>query len=150
METVIRGAVMYFVLMVIIRFSGRRTLAQMTAFDLILVLIVSETAQQALVGNDFSIINAIVIMATLFGIDIALSYLKRASPLADKLMDGRPTVLVTHGRPDERALSRSRVAVEDILAIARENEGLERLDQIKYAVLETGGQISVIPEDAAK
>ena len=150
METVIRGAVMYFVLMLIIRFSGRRTLAQMTAFDLILILIVSETAQQALVGNDFSITNSVVVMVTLFGIDIALSYLKERSPLADKLMDGRPTILVTHGKPDARALARSRVAVEDILAIARENEGLERLDQIKYAVLETGGQISIIPEQAAK
>jgi len=150
METVIRGAVMYLILMLIIRFSGRRTLAQMTAFDLILVLIVSETAQQALVGNDFSITNAVVVMVTLFGIDIALSYLKQASPLADRLMDGRPTLLVTHGKADERALSRSRLAVEDVLAVGRETQGLERLDQIKYAVLETGGQISVIPEPEAK
>jgi uncharacterized membrane protein YcaP (DUF421 family) len=147
METVVRGAVMYFVLMLIIRFSGRRTLVQMTAFDLILILIVSETAQQALVGNDFSIVNSIVVMVTLFGIDIALSYLKKASPLADKIMDGRPTILVSHGRPDERALKRARVGIGDVLESARQNQGLERLEQIKYAVLEAGGDISIIPED---
>jgi uncharacterized membrane protein YcaP (DUF421 family) len=57
---------------------------------------------------------------------------------------------VSHGKADERALSRSRLAVEDVLAVGRETQGLERLDQIKYAVLETGGQISVIPEPEAK
>lgn len=147
METVVRGAVMYLVLMLIIRFSGRRTLAQMTAFDLILILIVSETAQQALVGNDFSITNAVVVMTTLFGIDIALSYLKQASPLFDRLMDGRPTLLVSHGQPDRHALRRSRVAVEDVLEAARLQQGVARLDQIKYAVLEAGGDISIIPMD---
>ncbi len=147
METVIRAAVMYAVLMVIIRFSGRRTLAQMTVFDFVIVLVVSETAQQALVGNDFSIINAVVVMITLFSLDIGLSYLKQFSPLADKLMDGQATVLVSHGKPDERALRRSRVGIDDILSSARQTQGLERLDQIKYAVLEAGGQISVIPEE---
>ena len=72
METVIRAVVMYAVLMVIIRLSGRRTLAQMTVFDLVIVLVVSETAQQALVGNDFSITNAVVVMITLFALDTKL------------------------------------------------------------------------------
>src|SRR5690606_1632030 len=92
METVLRGAAVYAILLLIIRFSGRRTLAQMTAFDLVLILIVAETTQQALLGDDFSITNAVVLILTLFTIDIGLSYVKETWPAAEKALDGRPTV----------------------------------------------------------
>ena len=146
METVIRGAVVFIVLLVIIRLSGRRTLAQMTAFDLVLVLIVAETTQQALLGDDFSIANAVILIITLFTLDILLSYLKEHSPRAEKLLDGVPTVLISLGKPDDRALKRARVDIEDVLESARSKHGVERLDQIKFAVLEVGGDISIVPE----
>ena len=146
METVIRGAVVFIVLLVIIRLSGRRTLAQMTAFDLVLVLIVAETTQQALLGDDFSIANAVILIITLFTLDILMSYLKEHSPRAEKLLDGVPTVLISLGKPDVRALKRARVDIEDVLESARSKHGVERLDQIKFAVLEVGGDISIVPE----
>ena len=145
METVIRGAVVFIVLLVIIRLSGRRTLAQMTAFDLVLVLIVAETTQQALLGDDFSIANAVILIITLFTLDILMSYLKEHSPRAEKLLDGVPTVLISLGKPDARALKRARVDIEDVLESARSKHGVERLDQIKFAVHERGGDISIIP-----
>ena len=145
METVIRGAVVFIVLLVIIRLSGRRTLAQMTAFDLVLVLIVAETTQQALLGDDFSIVNAVILIITLFSLDILLSYFKEHSPRAERLLDGVPTVLISLGKPDARALKRARVAIEDVLESARAQHGIERLDQIKFAVLEVGGDISIVP-----
>ena len=146
METVIRGAVVFIVLLVIIRLSGRRTLAQMTTFDLVLVLIVAETTQQALLGDDFSIANAVILIITLFTLDILMSYLKEHSPRAEKLLDGVPTVLISLGKPDDRALKRARVDIEDVLESARSKHGVERLDQIKFAVLEVGGDISIVPE----
>ena len=146
METVIRGAVVFIVLLVIIRLSGRRTLAQMTAFDLVLVLIVAETTQQALLGDDFSIVNAVILIITLFTLDILMSYLKEHSSRAEKLLDGVPTVLISLGKPDARALKRARVDIEDVLESARSKHGVERLDQIKFAVLEVGGDISIVPE----
>ena len=130
----------------IIRLSGRRTLAQMTAFDLVLVLIVAETTQQALLGDDFSIANAVILIITLFTLDILMSYLKEHSPRAEKLLDGVPTVLISLGKPDDRALKRARVDIEDVLESARSKHGVERLDQIKFAVLEVGGDISIVPE----
>jgi uncharacterized membrane protein YcaP (DUF421 family) len=145
MDSVIRGAVIYIVLLVIVRLSGRRTLAQMTAFDLVLVLIVAETTQQALLGDDFSMVNAVILILTLFSIDILLSYLKQSSPRAEMLLDGVPTVLVASGELDMRALKRARVAVEDVLEAARQQHGIERLDQIRFAVLEVGGKISIVP-----
>lgn len=150
METVLRGAAVYAVLLVIIRLSGRRTLAQMTAFDLVLILIVAETTQQALLGDDFSITNAVVLIVTLFALDIGLSYVKERWPTAEKVLDGRPTVLVVDGQPVERALRKARVAIEDVLEAARTQQGLQRLDQVRYAVLEIGGGISIVPKESAK
>lgn len=80
MDAVIRGQAIYFTLLVIIRLSGRRTLAQMTPFDLVIVLGISETTQQAMLGDDFSITNAVILILTLFTTDIALSYVKRWWP----------------------------------------------------------------------
>lgn len=145
MESVLRGAAVYVFILLIVRLSGRRTLAQMTPFDLVLILIVAETTQQALLGDDFSITNSIILILTLFTIDIGLSYVKRHSPLIDKWLDGAPTLLVADGKPIEEALRRSRVGLNDVMESARKTHGLERLDQIKYAVLESAGDISIVP-----
>ncbi|PZO00595.1 MAG: hypothetical protein DCF30_09300 [Hyphomicrobiales bacterium] len=147
METVLRGVAIYVVLLLIVRLSGRRTLAQMTPFDLVLLLIIAETTQQALLGNDFSITNAFVLIVTLFGIDIGLSYLKKRHTGLSLVIDGTPTILLSHGQPDERALKRARVSVEDVLKAARIQQGLESLHQIKFAVLEASGEISIVPKD---
>ena len=145
MESILRAAAVYFILLMILRFSGRRTIAQMTPFDLVLVLIVAETTQQALLGDDFSITNAALLIITLFTIDIALSYVKRRSGRLETWLDGRPTLLVAQGRIDEEALRKSRMDRKDIMEAARQLHGLHRLDQVQYAVLEADGDISIIP-----
>lgn len=145
MESVLRGAAIYVVVLIVVRLSGRRALSEMTPFDLVLILIIAETTQQALLGDDFSITNAAILIITLFTIDIALSYLKEYWPLADKVIDGRPTLLIADGNKDDHALKKARVAMEDIMASARVTHGLERIEQVKHAVLETDGTISIIP-----
>lgn len=146
MESVIRGAAIYLILLVIMRISGRRTMAQMTPFDFVLLLIIAETTQQALLGDDFSVTNAVLLIVTLVGIDIALSYIKAWVPGASKLLDGLPTVLMRDGKLDQRALQRSRMEESDILAAARHTQGLENMADIKHAVLEVDSGISVIPK----
>ncbi|MCT8991799.1 DUF421 domain-containing protein [Chelativorans sp. SCAU2101] len=146
MDSVIRGVVVYLFLLVVVRLSGRRTLAQITAFDFVLLLIVAETTQQALLGDDFSLSNAFVLILTLFTIDIAFSYIKGWSPRAAAMLDGTPTVLISLGKPDEVAMRRARVDLDDIMEAARQQHGLERLEQIKFAILEVGGNVSIVPK----
>lgn len=148
METVLRGIAVYVFLLAITRLSGRRTMAQMTPFDFVLLLLVAETTQQALLADDYSLTNAVVLIVTLFGFDIVLSYVKRHLESVDGLIDGRPTLLVVHGEVDEQTLRRTRVGLDDILSAAREKQGLGNLTQVKYAVLETTGNISIIAEEA--
>lgn len=147
MDSVIRAISVYLVLLVVTRFAGRRTLAQVTVFDFVLLLIIAETTDQALLGDDHSITTAAIVIITLALTDVILSYAKTWSPLFALAIDGAPTVLMSDGKLDPRALRRARVDVSDILQSARETQGLKRLDQIDCAVLETGGAISIIPKD---
>ena len=120
---------------------------QATPFDFVLLLIVAETTQQALLGDDFSITNAIVLIITLFLMDIGLSYLTRWSPWLRKVVDGHPTFLVLNGQVDERALRKTRMNREDIMVAARKQQCLETISQIKHAILENDSGITVIPRE---
>jgi uncharacterized membrane protein YcaP (DUF421 family) len=146
MESVIRGAAIYLILMVILRASGRRTLAEITPFDFVLLLIIAETTQQALLGEDFSITNAVILIVTLIGLDILLSYVKKWSPTAARLLEGVPTVLIRDGKVDRRAMERSRISEDDVLASGRKSQGLANLDEVQHAVMETDSGISVVPK----
>ncbi|MDF3041519.1 MAG: rane protein, partial [Thermomicrobiales bacterium] len=94
MDSVIRAVAIYGILLIIFRVSGKRSLAQITTFDFVLLLIISEATQQALLGDDFSLINAFVVIITLIGLDIALSLLKQRSPTFELLIDDTPLIIV--------------------------------------------------------
>jgi uncharacterized membrane protein YcaP (DUF421 family) len=145
MDAILRGASVYLLLLVILRLSGRRTLGEMTSFDFVLLLIIAETTQQALLGEDFSVTNSLLLITTLVGIDIIISYMKTRFDRIDRIFDGLPMVIVEHGQPLQERLKKSRLDEHDVLAAARRLQGLERMEQIKYAVLETDGGISIIP-----
>jgi uncharacterized membrane protein YcaP (DUF421 family) len=148
MDSVLRGAVVYLVLLLLFRLTGKRALAQVTTFDFVLLLIIAEATQQAMVEDDHSMMNAFLLVLTLLSLDVAFSLLKQRSPTLDKWLDDVPLVIVEDGRPLKDRLDKARVDESDILQSARQHEGLERMDQIKYAVLERSGGISVIPKQA--
>ena len=118
----------------------------MTAFDFVLLLIIAETTQQALLGDDFSLTNAFVLITTLVFTDICLSLVKQRSKGIEKLLDGTPTILVDNGSLLRDRMDKARVDESDIMEAARKLQGLESLEQVKYAILEKDGTISVIPK----
>jgi uncharacterized membrane protein YcaP (DUF421 family) len=144
-ESVWRGLVVYVFLLVVFRLSGKRTLSEATPFDLVLLLIVSETTQQAMVDNDHSMTNAALLILTLVGADILLSVLKQRWRVLEPILDGTPVLLMEGGKVLQNRLDAERVDTEDILEAARLQEGIENLDQINLAVLERSGEISVVP-----
>jgi uncharacterized membrane protein YcaP (DUF421 family) len=145
MDSVIRVVVIYIFLLIIVRLSGKRTLAEADTFDLLTLLIISETTQQAMVDHDHSLTNAMILITTLVGMTIGISLLKQWLPSFNKLVDDVPLVVVKDGKPLQDRMDRSRIDEQDILESARELRGLERMDQIKYAILERTGSISIIP-----
>jgi uncharacterized membrane protein YcaP (DUF421 family) len=146
MDAVLRGLSIYVFLLMIFRISGKRSLGQVTSFDFVLLLIIAETTQQALLGDDYSVTNAFLLIGTLVGLDIGLSLLKQRSAKLDRLLEGAPLVIVEEGEPLKDRMDKARVDEEDILHAARELQGLERMEQIKYAVLERNGDITVVPK----
>ncbi|WP_447598093.1 DUF421 domain-containing protein [Nitrospira sp. Nam80] len=146
MDAVLRALAVYLFLLLMFRLAGRRTLSEMTSFDFVLLLIISEATQNAMIGNDYSMVNGMLVITTLVGLDVLFTNWKHRSAFIERWLDGLPLVLVENGRPLEALMDRARVDREDILAIARKTQGLERMDQIKYAVLEVGGGISIVPK----
>jgi uncharacterized membrane protein YcaP (DUF421 family) len=146
MESVLRGLVVYGFLLVLFRITGKRSLAQITTFDAVLLLIISEAVQQALIDGDESMTNAFLLVLTLLAADVLLSLVTVRWPALDRLVNDAPLVLVEDGRVLEDRLKKARVGLDDILERARELQGLERLEQVKYAVLERSGSITIVPQ----
>ena len=149
MDSIIRAAVVYFLLLGVFRLAGNRSIGKLTAFDFVLLLIVSEAIQDALITGDYSITNAFLLVITLVGLDIMMSLWKQRSPRVEQLLDGAPILVMQDGELLHERMRKERVDERDILASAREKHGIERLDQIKHAVVEASGGISIVPRGSA-
>ena len=147
MESVIRASVVYFMLLVVFRLAGNRSIAQLTTFDFILLLIISESIQQAMITDDSSVTNAFLLVITLAGLDIMMSLWKHRSERVEKILDGLPVIVIENGKLHRDRMRKERVDEADILASARDAHGIERLDQIKHAIVEASGGISVVPKE---
>ena len=145
MESVVRGLVMYLILLAVFRLAGKRTLSETSSFDLVLLLIISETTQQAMVDSDHSMTNAVVLVLTLVGVDVLLSLWKQRSKLVQRAVDAAPVVIVEDGRLLAQA-NVERIDEQEIMEAARRQMGLESLSQIRFAVLEGSGKITVVPK----
>ncbi len=148
MEPVIRSVIIYGILWLVFRVIGRKSLADINTFDLVLLLLISQATQQALVRGDYSITNAFLVVVTLVGLQTLVTLMKRQVPDFSSYFDGGPVLLIEHGELRRDVMERVRIEEADILAAARRQRGIERLEQIKYAVLESSGGISIIAKEA--
>lgn len=146
MDAVLRGLAIYLILFLFFRLSGKRTLSEVTTFDFVLLLVVGEATQQALLGEDFSITQAAIVIATLVGLDRASDFLSWRFARFKRVAESVPLILVDNGKLLRDVLAKEHVSEDDILQSARTTHGLENLDQVKYAVMETSGGISVVPK----
>jgi uncharacterized membrane protein YcaP (DUF421 family) len=145
MDSIVRSTLIYFAVWFFFRIAGKRTLSETTTFDFVLLLVVGEATQQALLGDDFSLTNAALVIGTLVGLDVLLGRVKHTWPRADRVLEGLPVVIIEDGKPLKERMDRAQIDEDDVLEAARRTQGLERLEQIKYAVLERSGGISIIP-----
>lgn len=145
MNPVLRGVAIYLFILLLFRIMGKRSLSEATTFDLVLLLIISEVTQQALVGHDYSLTGSFILIVTLITTDLIFSLLKENFTLFGKVTEGLPLVIVNEGKPLLRRMKKSKVSEDDILEAARTMFGLERMKDIKYAILEKGGDITIVP-----
>ena len=143
MDIVLRASVVFFVLYLVVRVMGKRELAQMTAFELIVLVVFGDIVQQGVMHNDFSLTGAILAIATLAFWALVLSWLTYASRKAEVLLDGEPRVIVKDGKIIEENLRRDRLTHSEILSEMR-LAGIAHLSQVAWAILEPRGKMSFI------
>ena len=145
--TVLRPVAVYFGLLILLRVTGKRSLGEITTFDFILVLIISEAVSPALTAGDETVLTGLIVVATLVVLDVGLSLAKRRLPALDRLLEDEPVILVRDGKVFHDRLKWERVDESDILEAARQDHGIERMGDIRYAILERRGAISVVPRN---
>src|SRR5919206_4264946 len=131
MEPVLRALGCYLLLLIVVRLSGKRGLAQVTIFDLILLLLISQTVGQALIGNDSSLTTAAVISVTLVVLNRVNDTAAHRWADMSHVLEDAPLVLIENGHVHEDRLTRMKIRLDDILETGRRDGGIERLDQVK-------------------
>lgn len=145
METVFRVTIIYFFLMIALRIMGKREFGQMSPLELVALLLIPEIVSQALLREDFSMTNAIIAVTTLLTMVFLTSLVIQVSKRAEKAIAGAPTVLVYHGQLVADHMHKERVTEGEIFGEMHKS-GLDRLEQVRWAVLEGDGKIAIIPE----
>jgi uncharacterized membrane protein YcaP (DUF421 family) len=144
MDLVLRAAIVFIVIFAVTRLVGRRELASLEPFDLILLVVMGDLVQQGVTQDDYSVTGACIVIATMALMTVGSSYLSfRFRPLR-VVMEGEPVVLLENGRTIDRNLRRERITIEELEEKARLQQ-VDSLDHVRLAVLETSGDISIIP-----
>ncbi len=142
-EKILRPFVVYLALVVLLRIFGKRELAQLNPFDLVVLLSLSNTVQNAIIGNDNSLLGGLIGAASLLTVNyVVVRFVFRHQRL-DQLLEGPPVVLIDHGRIDKKALARELMSVPE-LAIVAHRQGFQSLDQVERCVLEPGGTFHIV------
>ena len=144
-EFVLRAVVVYVVLLGMIRLSGKRTMGQFTPFDVLLIVLLGNAVQNALLGSDESLSGGLLLAAVLISLNWVTGWFSARSRKAEKLIEGVPVVLARNGELFEQVLRKELVSRNDFDEALRQN-GQLRLADVDIAILETDGRISVVPK----
>jgi uncharacterized membrane protein YcaP (DUF421 family) len=147
-ELIVRSAVVYLIFLAALRISGKRELGQFTLFDLALVLLAANALQPAITGPDASLPGAVIIVATFFTLNRVVALARRRVPFVHRLLDFPATIIGRDGEWIPEALDKEGLDEEDLKAALREH-GLATASEMKLAVLEHDGSLSIVPKDGS-
>ncbi len=147
-ELVARAALVYLLFLAALRVFGKREVGQFTLFDLALVLLAANALQPAMTGQDQSVLGAAIIIATIFLLNGLVAWLRRHVPLVRRLLEFEPTVIGRNGAWLPASLDSQGLEQDDLDAALREH-GLDSVKQMKLAVLEQDGSLSIVPTDGS-
>ncbi|HSB39418.1 MAG TPA: YetF domain-containing protein [Gaiellaceae bacterium] len=145
MDVVLRAAVAFSFIFFLTRVVGRRELSSLEPFDLIMLIVLGDLVQQGVTQSDYSVTGLVLAAGTIALMQVAVSYLNYRFRPVRQVLSGEPILLVEDGRVLERNLSRERITREELEEQARQSQ-LDSLEKVRWAVLETSGQISFIPK----
>jgi uncharacterized membrane protein YcaP (DUF421 family) len=141
-QMMLRGTIVYWFLLLVFRFVLRRDIGSMGMADLLFVVLVADASSNAMQGEYKTVSDGLVLLATLVAWNFLLDWLSYHSPAVSRFLEPRPEVLVKHGKPNRKALKREMLTLEELHAQLRE-QGVEDLDRVRVARLESDGHLSV-------
>jgi uncharacterized membrane protein YcaP (DUF421 family) len=147
MDLVLRAVVVFFFIYLITRVIGRRELSSLEPFDLILLVVIGDLVQQGVTQSDDSVTGSLTVIGTFAALTVAVGFISFKVRRLRLVLDGEPIVMVLDGKVIERNLRRERIGQEELEAAARLQQ-VASLEDVRLAVLETGGQISIIPKSS--
>ena len=147
-EFVVRAVVVYSFLLVLLRMTGKRQIGQMAPFDLVLLLVLSNAVQNSMNGGDNSITGGLILATSLVVINSAVSWLTYRSKTIEALLEGRPEILIHDGKIDHTSLQSVKMTTHELDAALRA-AGFSGPAEVRFAVLENTGKVSVIPFHSA-
>lgn len=146
LEKIIRAAAVYAFLLVALRLTGKRQLGQMSSFDLVVLLILSNTVQNAIIGNDNSVTGGIIGAITILVLNYAVAHLVVANKSAERLIEGAPTLLIHNGKCIEQNLRRELLTRDELMAALR-RQGILSIEEVRVALLEETGAITAVKKE---
>jgi uncharacterized membrane protein YcaP (DUF421 family) len=144
-EFLVRGVVVYGFLILLLRLTGKRQVGQLAPFDLVLLLVLSNAVQNSMNAGDNSLVGGLISAATLVFVNWLIGYATYRNKKLEALIEGRPLVLIHHGRLYEDAMSRAQLTHHELNAAIRQ-AGVSCPEDVLSAILENNGAISVIPK----
>jgi len=148
-EFLVRAAVVYGFLLLLLRLTGKRQVGQLAPFDLVLLLVLSNAVQNSMNGGDNSITGGLISAATLVGMNWIVAWLTYRSKRLESLIEGRPVILVHNGRIDHEAMRHVQMTTHELESSLRA-EGCVGPEDVRFAVLENNGHVTVIPMDGKR
>jgi uncharacterized membrane protein YcaP (DUF421 family) len=142
-EIVLRGTVVYFVLMLLLRLSGKRTVGQFTPFDLLVLVLLGDAMQGSMIAGDESLAGGIILTATLLAWNRAMGFATSRSRVLERLIESTPMVLARNGHVYGEALDKCNLNIDDLQEAMR-NADCAAVSDVRLAVLEKDGKISVV------
>jgi uncharacterized membrane protein YcaP (DUF421 family) len=146
MDTILKATAAYFVLLLLLRITGRRTGKRMATFEILLIFLLGGQMTQTVIGEDRSFTNALTGVSTVALCHAFVSWLKIKSSVAARVIDGTPMIIYQNGKWETERMNMVRVQEQDVRQHARE-EGIESEDEIKLITVERNGAISIIKND---
>jgi uncharacterized membrane protein YcaP (DUF421 family) len=141
-EKVIRTVGVYVALLVLLRLGGKRDLAQLNSFDLVVVLLLSNVVQNAIIGSDNSLLGGVIGAVVLIAVNSAVVRATRATPMVERIFDGAPTTLVADGKFDDHAIRKEGLRRADVEAALR-RQNANNVEEIQRLTLDPGGALIV-------
>lgn len=146
MELVIRTTIIYWFLWLVLRGSGKRSLAQLTTLDLLVIVVIGDVVQQGITQEDMSVTGAALVVAVIVLWTLVVDRLTGSNAMLSRVVNGEPVILIRHGKISHERMRAEQVTIDDLREAARE-KGIASLDSVELCVLETDGSFSFVGGD---